>query len=159
MSSAKPRYIIDGAAWLRIPEAARLLGSTPQTVKAWMGDGTLDWCQLRMNSKTLLVEEAGVLRLRAERGQPMKEVRRDAAGHLGTIAGREVGLVARGYALQHLLQPLQVRADRLGVALEVGVAHLRLAEQHQLHQRLRLSRRDHPQRNEDRRAAGQLHPV
>ena len=88
MPSAKLRYVIDGQAWLRISEAARLLGSTPQTIRKWMGNGTLEWRQLRMNSKTLLVEEASVLRLRSERAPRLVEARRTAADPLRTAAER-----------------------------------------------------------------------
>lgn len=63
----KPVYVIEKARWLPLVRAAEMLGTKPVNVKRWMGDGTLGWCQLRPNSKTLLVSECDVLLLRGKR--------------------------------------------------------------------------------------------
>ncbi|MFD2578826.1 hypothetical protein ACFSTD_09955 [Novosphingobium colocasiae] len=65
--SVKSHYTIDGQRWLRIGAATTLLGTNGATIKKWMGDGTLEWRQLRDNSPTLLVSERDVLHLRANR--------------------------------------------------------------------------------------------
>jgi hypothetical protein len=69
----KPFYVLDGQRWLPIARAAALLGTNPATVKRWMGDGTLEWRQLRTNSKSLLASERDVLRLRGERKVVQRE--------------------------------------------------------------------------------------
>ena len=60
----KPVYLIEEQWWLPIARAATLLGTNPASVRRWVGDGTLEWCQLD-HSMTLLVLERDVLRLRA----------------------------------------------------------------------------------------------
>ena len=76
---AKSHYTIDGQRWLRIGAAISLLGTNGATIKKWMGDGTLQWRQLRDNSPTLLVSERDVLRLRADRDVAGKETAKRAA--------------------------------------------------------------------------------
>ena len=61
------RYEIEGRRWLSIARAAKLLGTNAQGVRKLMGSGALDWCQSRANSTRLVVDEAGVMKLRAER--------------------------------------------------------------------------------------------
>jgi hypothetical protein len=63
----KDRYDIEGRAWLPISHAAKLLGTNAQGIRKLMGEGTLDWRQTRANSRTLVVDEHGVLALKASR--------------------------------------------------------------------------------------------
>lgn len=70
----KDRYELDGRLWLSITRAASLLGTNAQGVRKLMGDGSLDWRQSRANSRTLVVEEKGVMALRASR--PAAKLRR-----------------------------------------------------------------------------------
>ncbi len=77
--SVKSHYTIDGQRWLRIGAATTLLGTNGATIKKWMGDGTLEWRQLRDNSPTLLVSERDVLHLRANRDVARKETAKRAA--------------------------------------------------------------------------------
>lgn len=69
----KNRYIIDGKVWLRVSYAAHLLGSTTPVIKKMMSSNTLDWRHTRANSRTFVVEEEGVLKLRAKGQQWLKE--------------------------------------------------------------------------------------
>jgi hypothetical protein len=66
----KDRYELEGRTWIPISRAAKLLGTNAQGVRKLMGDGTLDWRQSRANSRTFLVEERGVMTLRAKRASP-----------------------------------------------------------------------------------------
>lgn len=93
---AKSHYTIDGQRWLRIGAAIALLGTNGATIKKWMGDGTLEWRQLRDNSLTLLVSERDVLRLRATRDVASKETAKRAATATRSVddAGRSMRQVA-----------------------------------------------------------------
>lgn len=69
----KPVYLIDGRRWIPLGRAATLLATNTATVKRLMADGSLEWTQRAAGSTTLLVEEAGLLRLRTARGAAGKE--------------------------------------------------------------------------------------
>ena len=62
----KLSYNIEGRTWLPISRAARLLGTNALAVRKLMGEGALEWRQTRANSKTLVVDQAGVLALRKQ---------------------------------------------------------------------------------------------
>jgi hypothetical protein len=63
----KLRYEIDGRYWIAISRAAKLLGTNAQGVRKLMGEGTLEWRQTRANSRTFVVDEAGVMTLKKNR--------------------------------------------------------------------------------------------
>ena len=73
MPKARQRYEIDGTGWLIVGYAARLLGTSAAGVRKLMGDGTLDWRQVRPNSKILVVDERRVFDLRHQRQRWKKE--------------------------------------------------------------------------------------
>ncbi|HYI46876.1 MAG TPA: hypothetical protein VEX35_00270 [Allosphingosinicella sp.] len=63
----KRRYVIDGRGWLIVSRAAELLGTNAQSVRKLMGEGALEWRQTRANSRTFVVDEAGVVALKKNR--------------------------------------------------------------------------------------------
>jgi len=63
----KLRYEIEGQSWLPIARAAKLLGTNAQGVRKLMGEGALEWRQTRANSRTFVVNEAGVMALKKNR--------------------------------------------------------------------------------------------
>lgn len=66
----KDHYELEGRVWLPISRAAKLLGTNAQGVRKLMADGTLEWRQTRANSRTLVVDQQGVLTLRKARPTP-----------------------------------------------------------------------------------------
>jgi hypothetical protein len=60
----KPRYELDGKAWLPITRAATLLKTNALGIRKLMSEGALDWRQTRANSRTFIVAEEDVLQLR-----------------------------------------------------------------------------------------------
>lgn len=76
--AVKPVYLIGGLRWIPIAWAARLLATNGATIKKLMADGQLEWCQRSPGSMTLVVKEADLLRLRAERETFKTEVMRRA---------------------------------------------------------------------------------
>jgi hypothetical protein len=61
----KLRYILGDKAWLPISRAAGLLRTNATGIRKLMGEGVLDWRQTRANSRTFVVAEVDVMRLRA----------------------------------------------------------------------------------------------
>jgi hypothetical protein len=62
----KRRYEIEGQGWLTISRAAELLRTNAQGVRKMMGDGSLDWRQTRLNSRTFVVSEQQVMTMRVQ---------------------------------------------------------------------------------------------
>ncbi|MGN6270454.1 MAG: hypothetical protein ACTHM0_11255 [Sphingomonas sp.] len=94
----KSIYVIDGARWMPIPRAAKLLMTNMATVKAMMADGRLQWCQVPSGAYTLLVAEADVLDQRQVRGTFPKEVARRAIAATQGASERDKALRLKGAA-------------------------------------------------------------
>lgn len=88
----KPVYVIDGRRWIPIARAATLLATGAATIKRLMADGALEWAQSSRGSRTLVVDEAGVLRLRQERGVAGKELKIRANASTRTAAERRASM-------------------------------------------------------------------
>lgn len=91
----KPVYVIEGQRWLPLPRAAKMLATNMATIKRLMGDGTLEWRQLYEGWTTFVVEEAGIIRLRAERNTARTEVQRRTTASTRTARQRNM---AQGYS-------------------------------------------------------------
>jgi len=92
----KSIYVIDGARWMPIPRAAKLLMTNMGTVKAMMADGRLRWCQCPVGVATLLVAEADVLDQRQVRGTFRKEVARRALAATQGVSESDKALRPKG---------------------------------------------------------------
>jgi hypothetical protein len=62
----KLRYELEGTVWLPIARAAKLLKTNASGVRTLMGSGVLEWRQTRANSRTFVVAEDAVMKLRAK---------------------------------------------------------------------------------------------
>lgn len=78
MPAPKLVHIIDGKRWLRVAHAAKLLRATSARVREWMGDGTLEWRQLKTNSTNFVVAERDVAALALALVTAKQEAARDA---------------------------------------------------------------------------------
>ena len=63
----KTRYEIEGQGWFTISRAAKLLGTNALGLRKLMGEGLLEWRQVRTDSKTFVVAEDAVMELRRQR--------------------------------------------------------------------------------------------
>ncbi len=63
---SKTRMVHQGIAYHSVGGAAKILKTSAAEIKKLMGDGTLEWCNLRTNGR-LVVTEASLIKLRLSR--------------------------------------------------------------------------------------------
>jgi hypothetical protein len=83
----KPSYTIKGEVWIPLSRAAALLVTNTSTIKKLMGDGTLEYTNVP-RGRSILVEQAGVLRLRDQRNAASKEAAKRARAPTRTAQER-----------------------------------------------------------------------
>jgi len=58
MSKILKKIIHKGCAYYSVGDAAKYLGTTATKVRQMMGDGSLEWAQLRTNGRLLITAES-----------------------------------------------------------------------------------------------------
>lgn len=58
MARSLKKILYQGHAYYSVGDAARYLGTTATKVRQMMGDGSLEWAQLRTNGRLLITAES-----------------------------------------------------------------------------------------------------
>ena len=58
MSKILKKILHDGSAYYSVGDAAKYLGTTAVKIRQMMGDGSLQWAQLRTNGRLLITAES-----------------------------------------------------------------------------------------------------
>lgn len=58
MTKSLKKILHQGNAYYSVGDAARYLGTTATKVRQMMGDGSLEWAQLRTNGRLLITAES-----------------------------------------------------------------------------------------------------
>lgn len=69
------KVIFQGQTWYSVGDAARYLGTTAQKIRVFMGDGSLNYTQVRRNGN-LYVSAEDLVKLKGAEPEPSKPKRR-----------------------------------------------------------------------------------
>jgi hypothetical protein len=72
-----PRIVKNGIAYHTVGNAAKVLGTNTMKVKQLMGDGTLEWLNLRINGRIYITEASILAYKRALMEKSSAERKRD----------------------------------------------------------------------------------